>query len=440
MTILKEIVDLKNLHSAWRALNRREESYGQDGVTIADFEKNLQTELKRIRRQVLGGTYEFEPLRGYPVKKKKKVEASTDIRPIKIYSIRDRVLQQAVLQKIKYPLFKHHPDITNPASYAFISTVDVGKDDVRSVRTAAQKVHEYYNDGYCYIVKADIIKFFDRINKEILFDKLIFPFLDQSVHNLLKDIFDVEVGNLVELQEKGSVYKEAFLPSAMGDHIGIHQGAALSPLFSNLYLKDFDLGITEAGYKLVRYADDFIIMCRSIEDAKDAFQLANNLLEERGLNIHPESETLTKTKKSTLVGSFTKFTFLGLDFSGPNKYPASEAYRRNKEKLKEFQKKNGSDLSPLDQLLSLKTLVSSWGATYWYCDYAGFQEYLDRELLTTFKAILQNSGIYLRTTPSLDSVKSFGIGSFEESYWHTKIKEDPVNGALAYSEYMGLTL
>ena len=228
--LLKKLSSEDYLRKAWDSLEKRPESYGLDNITIADFKKSLATHLQETSTLLASNRYKYYPLRLYM-----KDKGGGNYRPIKIPTVRDRVVQRAIADLIGPALNKKY-NILNDSSFAYI------KDE--SIRTAAEKLLEWQIKGYRYVCKADIIKFFDRIDKPLLIEKIgaalpkgsdILPLIESALAN------DIDSSEYAGYKSKTG---KAYAPDLIA---GIAQGSPLSPLFANVYLADFDCAITKAG-------------------------------------------------------------------------------------------------------------------------------------------------------------------------------------------------
>lgn len=355
-----------NLKSAWKELNKSNpRSHGLSSETIHQFGNNLESRLSVIRKKIKNNTFSFSAVRGEAVPK----IGSPGKRPIRIADVEDRVVQRAIARLIEETLVKKY-DLYNPASFAYLKRRSI-HEGRRSIKEALKRMIALYSEGRPIVLEADIQKFFDTVNQEKLLNEMIFPVLqDNSINNLIESALKQEVGNLNLLSEKD---KQLFLDSGSG----LPQGGSLSPLFANVYLSGFDRQMLQNGFGLVRYADDFIVMCKDAEEAKRAHQLAKKLLEDDlGLKLHPLSGAKTKISKITQ----DKFEFLGVMFNGKRLWPSTETQQSLKQKLREITEYDKEKSSLLDVLLSLKYLMEGWISTYCFTDIEVFLHEVDEEI------------------------------------------------------------
>jgi RNA-directed DNA polymerase len=187
-----------------------------------------------------------------------------------------------------------------------------------ALRIVEQKLQE----GYVYVVDADLKGYFDTIPKDRLLALVKEHISDSRMLKLLKLFLDQNI--MEELREWSPIS-------------GVPQGAVLSPVLSNLYLNPLDHQMAADGFEMVRYADDFVVLCRSQSEAEEALRLITAWVEEAGLTLHP-----TKTK---IVDSRVRsFAFLGYSFRGDKIYPRRESLAKMKARIKELtpRKRSGS--------------------------------------------------------------------------------------------------
>jgi group II intron reverse transcriptase/maturase len=261
---------------AWRAVRRNRGAAGIDKVSIPMFEKHLEANLDRLMRELKQGTFVPLPARRVYIPKDVK---HTKFRPLGIPAVRDRVAQE-VLRHLLNPIFeaKFHEH-----SYGFRPG--------RSCHQAVEKVLELGRQGYRWVLDADISGFFDNLSH---------PAVMRELSAVVAD------GNILRLVEKflraGVMEGGKFLPT----RVGTPQGGVASPLLANIALNVLDWHLHEHGFRFVRYADDFVVLCPSEQEAKEALSVVQQLLDERlGLSLSPAKTKVTRFHEG--------FTFLGFD-------------------------------------------------------------------------------------------------------------------------------
>jgi len=276
-SLIDKVYALPNLQSAWEHVRANRGAPGIDGITIKKFAEDADLRLQRLSEDLRAKTYRPKPVRRVFIEK-----TGGGQRPLGIPSVRDRIVPQALLQVLS-PIFE-----------AKFSSRSHGFRPERGCATALFVVDGAVKHGYEWVVDADLMAFFDTVDHEKLIAALNEEIADGSVLNLITRILKAGVS----LPETGQV--EA-------TELGTPQGGPLSPLMANVYLHRFDERMVEAGFGLVRYADDFVVFARSEGEAAAALTLAREVLEgELGLTLHPE--------KTRVVSAAEGFEFLGFHY------------------------------------------------------------------------------------------------------------------------------
>jgi group II intron reverse transcriptase/maturase len=267
-SLYDKVYALPNLERAWENVRSKRGSGGIDRQTIASFERNKEQELLELQRLLREKRYRPRPLRRVYIPK-----ANGEQRPLGIPTIRDRVVQQVllnILEPIFEPLFHEH-------SYGFRPQ--------RNAHQAIEQVRKALNEGREWIVDVDIRKYFDTVNHELLLDAVNEEISDGSVLRLLRMF--LESGVL----ESGV---------RMATEEGTPQGGVISPLLANIYLNRFDWEMAKAGYEVIRYADDFVVLCASQDEAQQAYEAVKNIIEgQLHLQLHPEKTRIVHHKEGT---------------------------------------------------------------------------------------------------------------------------------------------
>lgn len=359
--ILGKVATRKNLEKAWHHVSTfaKPFSHGMSEQTILDFRANYKKELERIREQLLGHSYQFGSYRAVTIQKK-----SGKKRPLQIADVRDRVVQRAIASVLEKFLSTQYK-LNNPVSYAYIRK--------KGVQTAVKQMLTHHQDGCKVILEADIKNFFDTVDLDRLLNQMIFPILpDTTINHLIIDTFAMEIGNKDDLPEEDwELYPES--------SAGLPQGGHLSPLFSNIYLASFDQRMLQCGYKLIRYADDFIVMCKAANEAEDAYKLAVDILEnELNLKLHDRDDMNKQSKTRVLsVSKKNPVTFLGICFTGSRLYPDGEKRQKLTYKMSRLQ----SEKNVRFLLNSANNLLQGWIAAYSFSDInKSYAEKIDTEM------------------------------------------------------------
>jgi len=332
---LTQLCELSYLREAWDDIGKNPLSYGIDNITIEAFRHNLDRELSRIRDELIKGTYKFQKLRGVAIPK-----GPDKIRPIQVPAVRDRVVAKAIAHLIEPDLRKFdHP-------FSFGYRAGLSRND------AIAAIHKAAASGLTWVLEADITNFFGKVDNELLFAKLFKVIPKPSIKDLLKAAVVNEIGNRDAI---ASMHEGSF-PKA-GE--GIPQGAILSPMLANFYLSAFDCEMQRRRFEVVRYADDFVVMCESEARAKQAFVVANSYMESH-LKLSMHDLSAAKTRIVKYQGGFT---FLGYDIRQGKHFPSQASIKKRLDLVdKAFEHPRGKPLLPI--IIRVSAVLSSWKEAY----------------------------------------------------------------------------
>lgn len=277
-------------HAAQRVLGNKGAA-GVDHVTVDQFDEELRRNVRKLSAALREGTYQPQSIRRVHIPK----PGTGETRPLGIPTVRDRVVQNALRQVLE-PIYER--DFAEQ-SYGFRPG--------RGAHEALRRVEELLGSGHIYVVDVDLKSYFDTIPHDKLLERVGSKVADGRVLKLIESFLKADV--LDDLSE--------WTPTQ-----GAPQGAVLSPLLSNIYLDPLDHLMAAAGYEMVRYADDFVILCRTREAAEQALGMVGEWTAEAGLTLHP-----TKTRIVTVEEGFD---FLGYHFRP--KYRT--ARKKSQERLK----------------------------------------------------------------------------------------------------------
>jgi RNA-directed DNA polymerase len=298
-----------------------------DGQTVGQFERDAGKRIQRLHEQLRAGTYEPQPVRRVLIPK----EGSREFRPLGIPTIRDRIVQTALRYVIE-PIFEKK---FSGCSYGFRPK--------RSTKDALRQVQTHLDGGYTWVVDVDIQRYFDTIPH------------DRLIREVETEISDRRVLKLIEAYLKQGVMDGTKSYAALEE--GTPQGGVISPLLANIYLHPVDEAMEVAGYALVRYADDCVVMCRTQAEAERALARICELMEIRGLTLHPEK---TKLVDATAPGGFD---FLGYHFEQGKRYPRKKSLRRLKDTIRERTRRyNGHSLERIVE--NINPVLRGWFAYF----------------------------------------------------------------------------
>jgi RNA-directed DNA polymerase len=316
-TLIDKVSFGHNLEASFAQVASNEGAPGVDHVTVEAFEARRDDELSKLLQELRAGTYRPQAVRRTWIPK----PGTHETRPLGIPTVRDRVVQAAVVHVIE-PIFER--DFAEQ-SYGFRPG--------RGCKDALRRVEALLKGGYTHVVDADLKSYFDTIPHDRLMTRLQGKIADRRLLGLVESF--LKAGILEGMTE--------WTPEA-----GAPQGAVLSPLLSNIYLDPLDHLMADAGLEMVRYADDFVILCRTSAEAARALELVKAWTAEHGLTLHP---TKTKIVEARTDG----FEFLGYRFINGRRYPRRKSLGKFKDTIREkTQRRRGQ---------SLRTIITDVNAT-----------------------------------------------------------------------------
>ncbi len=286
-SLIDKVHPESTLRRAFARVAGNQGAAGVDHVTIAMFEDRLEANLKNLSAELRQGTYQPQAIRRHYIPK----PGSQEQRPLGIPTVRDRVVQTA-LRLVLEPIFER--DFAEH-SYGFRPG--------RGCKDALRRVDELLKSGYTHVVDADLKSYFDTIPHDRLMALVSQKVSDGRVLSLVQGF--LAQGVLDGLYE--------WTPEQ-----GSPQGAVISPLLSNIYLDPLDHLMAQSGFAMVRYADDFVVLCRSAEEAQRALEMVRAWAAAAGLTLHP---TKTRIVDATIDG----FDFLGYRFENGQRRPRAKS-------------------------------------------------------------------------------------------------------------------
>lgn len=303
--LIDKVFAERNLWAAFQQVASKQGAAGVDHVTIDEFDRRMPDSIWELSDQLRTGTYQPQAVRRVYIDK----PGSTEKRPLGIPTVRDRVVQAAIVNVLE-PIFER--DFAEH-SYGFRPG--------RGCKDALRRVDGLLKEGGVYVVDADLKSYFDTIPHELLMQRLEEKIADGPILRLIRSFLEANI--LDDAKE--------WTPEA-----GAPQGAVLSPLLSNIYLDPFDHVMAESGFEMVRYADDFVILCKTLEDAQRALEMVRDWTAKNGLTLHP---TKTKIVDSREEG----FSFLGYLFKGDTRVPREKSMQKLKATIRAKTKRTSGD-------------------------------------------------------------------------------------------------
>ena len=324
--LIDKIYEMKNLRNAWKKVKSNKGCAGMDKQSIHDFQKQSKIHLKEVQRVVRNGAY--EPM---PTLRKLIPKGDNTYRPLGIPIVKDRILQQAtknVIETIFEMKFLDH-------SYGY-------RPD-RNAQQAVKQIKNYIDQGYIWVIDADVEKFFDSVDHELL------------IEFVAEEISDGKVLHLIESWLKAGVMNNGKLEDTT---VGTPQGGVISPLLANIYLHEMDWQINEINdVRLVRYADDFVVLCKTKEKAEQTMKQISDILMRLKLRLNS-----TKTKIVNV--NMENFEFLGFKLKRRSGTllitPKKKAIMKFKESIRRLTWRR-QPITAIDMVRRLNWVIRGWG-------------------------------------------------------------------------------
>jgi RNA-directed DNA polymerase len=347
-----------NLQSAFEKVMSKGGCAGADQQTVAHFGRQAEAELAWLHAQLRDGKYRPQPVRRAWIPK----PGSNEQRPLGIPAVRDRIVQGA-LRHVLEPIFE--PEFAEQ-SYGFRPG--------RGAKDALRRVDRLLKAGHDWVVDADLKSYFDTIPH------------DRLLALVKARVADGPVLALVE-----SFLRAGVLETAKGWHPterGTPQGGVISPLLANLYLNPFDHEMAGAGWELVRYADDFVILCRSEAEAQAALSQVRDWMHGAGLELHPEKTRIVNAKQPG------GFDFLGYHFERGMKWPRAKSLKQLKERVRaKTPRLNGGSLKAI--VTDVNRTLRGWYGYYQHSQASVFSN-LDGYVRRRLRSLLEKRRGYTR--------------------------------------------
>jgi RNA-directed DNA polymerase len=356
-SLIDKVFSRTNLGLAWEKVKKNRGSAGLDDLTIAQFEERQEYYLDLLHRKLRDGTYQPQPVKRVEIEK-----ADGGVRKLGIPTVLDRVVQQALVQRME-PIFE--PQFLD---------CSFGYRKGRSPHDAMRKVWQELCSGAYWLVDADLRAFFDTIAQEQLIDLIAEEISDGRVLQLVRDML------------RAGVWEEGrWAPT----ETGVPQGGVASPLWSNIFLTPFDRWMTAQGFRLTRWADDFVVVCRTKAEAQRALASAERFLrEELGVALHPQKTRIVHVRQG--------FEFLGYKIKRGKGFRLPAHKRRSKanphdlyaiprpKSLKRFQERIRSltrrkaPITLPELIERINPVIRGWGTYYRKAHVRGLFNRLDR--------------------------------------------------------------
>lgn len=314
------------LHAAWQQVRAKRGAAGIDRVSIARFEAQAPKYLSELAEQLKTGQYRAQAVRRVEIPK-----TGGGSRPLGIPTVKDRVVQAAVKRVIE-PIFESRFCDT---SYGFRPG--------RGCKDALRAVNGWLSQGYTHVVDADLRSYFDSIPHERLKARVAERISDGSVLALIEGWLQQDI--VQELKR--------WTPTG-----GTPQGAVLSPLLANIYLHPLDQHMLARGYKMVRYADDFVVLCQSAHEAQQALAEVQSWMGENGLELN-----MDKTHVGDCLQKGQGFEFLGYRFEAGQRHVRRKSLMKLKDAIRQRTGRTRSG-SMRDVVAELNAVLKGWYAYF----------------------------------------------------------------------------
>jgi RNA-directed DNA polymerase len=344
-SLMDKVCAGRTLQAAWERVASHRGAAGVDRVSVGRFTGNAERYLEEVSRALSTDTYRVSPVRRVYIPK-----GGGGRRPLGIPTVKDRVVQTA-LKLVLEPIFEQEFE---SSSYGFRPG--------RGARDALRRVDALLKAGYTWVVDADLERFFDTIDHDRLMREVQRKVSDGGVLTLIRRYLEQDI-----LSEAGR-----WTPVR-----GTPQGAVLSPLLANIYLHPLDVRLRESCYEAVRYADDFVVLCRSEAEARAALGVIRAHCEAYGLSLHPE-----KTHVGDCMVPGQGFEFLGYHFEAGRRWIRKRSRCAIRDRIREHTRRTRG--VSVDRIIAeLNPMLRGWFAYFKHAhahEFRGLDGFIRRRL------------------------------------------------------------
>lgn len=367
-SLIDKVFAPATLAAAWTKVASRGGAAGVDGQSLERFAARSETYLAELSAALREGRYHPQPVRRVDIPK-----GDGGLRPLGIPAVKDRIVQAAMKLVIE-PIFEVE---FLEGSYGFRPG--------RGCQDALREVDRLIKGGFAHVVDADLASYFASIPHERLLERVRERISDGRILELLRSWLEADV--LLGL--------ERWTPTA-----GTPQGAVISPVLANIYLHPLDDRMAALGYRMVRYADDFVVLCRSREEAEAALAEISQWVEANGLVLHPN-----KTRVGDCRSPGEGFEFLGYRFEAGRRWVRKKSLKRFKDSIRaKTRRTRGDSLARI--IAGLNPMLKGW---FGYFKHAYPTEFvsLDGFIRRRLRAILRKQ----------EKRPAFGHGPLDHQRW-----------------------
>jgi len=321
-SLIDKVYRTTTLQAAWRRVKSNRGAAGVDRQSVAAFEHHAERYLAELGQELEQGRYQAQPVRRVEIPK-----GANQTRPLGIPVVKDRIVQTAVKMVIE-PIFEA---TFVDSSYGFRPQ--------RGAHDALREVDRLLRAGYTHVVDADLKSYFDTIPHERLRERLREKISDGRVLALIDSWLGQDIVSEVQ----------RWTPTG-----GTPQGAVISPLLANCYLHPLDQRLAVCGWRMVRYADDFVVLCESASQAHAALAEIQKWVEANGLQLHPDKTHVGDCRE---VGQ--GFDFLGYRFEAGQRRVRKKSMHKLRERIREETRRTrGESLTKV--IASLNPVLRGW--------------------------------------------------------------------------------
>ena len=349
-SLMDKVCAPKTLTLAWERVRANRGAAGVDGQSVARFEAQADRYLAELGRDLQEGRYRPEAVKRVEIPK-----GNGQTRALGIPTVKDRIVQTAVKLVIE-PIFE----------VQFLAT-SYGFRPGRGCKDALREVDRLLKAGYTHVVDADLKSYFDSIPHQRLMERVESSVSDGRVLDLIRGWLKQDI-----LQGLNR-----WTPTG-----GTPQGAVISPLLANVYLHPLDERLMARGYRMVRYADDFVVLCATREEAERALREIRQWVEDNGLTLHPE-----KTRVGDCRQPGEGFDFLGYRFEAGKRWVRKQSLKRFKDGIRaKTRRTRGDSLARI--VKDLNPMLRGW-FNYFKQAHPFTFERLDKFIRRRLRAVLR---------------------------------------------------
>jgi RNA-directed DNA polymerase len=305
-SLIDKVYRKETLKAAWHKVKQNAGAAGVDGQSVKQFAARAELYLEELEQALRRGEYRPEPIKRVEIPK-----GGGKMRPLGIPVVKDRIVQTA-LKVVIEPIFEREFE---DSSYGFRPE--------RGCKDALREVDELIKEGYTFAVDADMDSYFDSIPYEPLMDEVSERISDSRVLELIRAFLNQDI---IQGMKR-------WTPTG-----GTPQGAVISPLLANIYLHPLDRHMREKGYRMVRYADDFVVLCRTAEQAQAALEEVKSWVKQNGLRLNAD-----KTHVGDCRQEGQGFEFLGYRFEAGRRWVRPKSLKALRERIRVKTKRTRGD-------------------------------------------------------------------------------------------------